>query len=325
MGYHTTALILLVTVSFIAMFFEILPVALAAVLSALIWNYFFIPPRYTFHIGKSDDILMFLMYFVIALLNAVLTIKIRQIEKIAQIKEEKENLLKLYNTLLNSLSHEFRTPLSTIIGASDNLISNRKNLSQDNQNELFAEISKASYRLNRQVENLLNMSRLETGTLKINSDWCDINELVYSAVFQLEDISQNHSIIIQIPESLPFFKIDFGLMEHVLINLLHNAINYSPDNTTINISASCVDEQLIIQIRDQGPGFPEDKIDRVFDRFYRLDNSQTGGSGLGLSIVKGFVEAHHGKVILQNSNEGGAIFTIEIPSEISYIKNLKNE
>src|SRR5882672_3205084 len=116
------AFILLLTLSLIAMFFDILPVLLTAMLSALIWDYFFLAPRFDFGVGNTDDKILLSMYFVIALLNAVLTYKIRQIEKIARQKEEKTRTFKLYNTLLNSLSHEFRTPLATIIGATDNLL-----------------------------------------------------------------------------------------------------------------------------------------------------------------------------------------------------------
>jgi two-component system, OmpR family, sensor histidine kinase KdpD len=324
-GYHTAALLLLVTVSLIAMFCDIYPVMLAAVLSAIIWNYFFIPPRFTLHIGKSEDILMFLMYFIIALLNAVLTIKIRQIEKKAQIREEKENLIKIYNTLLNSLSHELRTPIAAIIGATDNLQNNNEKLSTKNKSELVSEISKASLRLNRDVENLLNMSRLESGMLKVKNDWCDVNELVYDVVKRIKETAKTHQFNIQIPDSLPYFFIDQGLMEQVLINIIHNAVNYSPADTTITISAACIIDQLVLTVEDEGSGFPEDQIDKVFDRFYRLNNSKPGGTGLGLSIVKGFVEAHNGTVTLANMNKGGASFTISIPAKTSYINNLKNE
>ena len=131
--YKIVALLLLVTVSFIAMFFDILPVLLAALLSALVWNFFFIPPTFTFTIGSTEDVLMFFMYFIIAMVNATLTYKIRQAEKEASKREEKENTLKLYSTLLNSLSHELRTPISTIIGATDNLQTNDQKLSTQNK------------------------------------------------------------------------------------------------------------------------------------------------------------------------------------------------
>jgi two-component system sensor histidine kinase KdpD len=346
-GYRTVALILLVTVSLIAMVFEIYPVLLAAVLSALIWNFFFIEPKFTFHIHSTEDALMFSMYFIIALLNAVLTVNIRQQDKIEQRKEEKENTLKLYSTLLNSLSHELRTPIATIIGATDNLQNNSEKLSDQNKNELLTEISKASLRLNTQVENLLNMSRLESGMLQLKKDWCDVSELVYDVVNRLKDAAGQHHLQIDINESMPLFKIDLGLMEQVIYNLLSNAYFYTPAGSTIRIKVdfdhheaghfenehsedvSLVKDKSIdslrITIEDNGPGFPPEEIYHIFDKFYRLKNSRTGGTGLGLSIVKGFVEVHDGLVIAENVPTGGARFTLIIPAETSYLNNLKNE
>jgi two-component system sensor histidine kinase KdpD len=133
-----------------------------------------------FHIGTPEDGLMFLMYFVIASINAVLTYKIREVERKKRDDEEKAKALKLYNTLLNSLSHELRTPISTIIGAIDTVKDNQTTLSDSNRNELYSEIEIAGFRLNRQVENLLSMSRLEAGFIKPNKDWCDLNELVFA-------------------------------------------------------------------------------------------------------------------------------------------------
>jgi len=324
-GHKVVALVLLMTVSFIAMLFEILPVLIAAALSAISWNFFFIPPIYTFHISNAEDFLMFLLYFFIALLNAVLTFKIREAENKARDKEEKENTIKLYNTLLNSLSHELRTPISTILGAVDTLKENKDKLSEANQNELLAEIDKASIRLNRQVENLLNMSRLESGMLKPKLDWCEINELIYSVIQKVTSASDKHTIVFEPKENLPLFKLDAGLMEQVLCNLIHNAIQYTPENTTIRIDASYENQQCVISISDNGSGFPEYEMSLVFDKFYRLPHSKTGGSGLGLSIAKGFVEAHFGQLTLENNVTGGAHFNITIPTETSFINHLKNE
>jgi two-component system sensor histidine kinase KdpD len=323
--YQVVALILLVSVSLIAMFFEIWPVLIAALFSALVWNFFFIPPRFTFAIHETEDVLMFFMYFIIALVNGVLTYKIRQIEKASNKKEEEENTLKLYNTLLNSLSHELRTPIATILGATDNLQTGNTKLSEANKNELISEISKASIRLNRQVENLLNMSRLESGFIQPKKDWCDINELVHEVVNGLKDNLQNRVVNIQIKENLPLFKLDHGLLSQILENLIHNAALYIPKYAIITVRANCVNEKLVLHVEDTGNGFPESEIEKVFDKFYRLKNSNTGGTGLGLSIVKGFVEAQYGTIHLENMEEGGARFTIEIPAESTYINNLKNE
>jgi len=342
--YKVVAFILLLAVSLIAIVFDIVPVLAAATLSALIWNFFFIEPKYTFHIGTAEDGFLFLMYFVIALINAVLTNRVRRIEKQVREKEGKEKTVRLYNTLLNSLSHELKTPIATIVGASDNLLSGTAKLSEENKKELVESISVASLRLNQQVENLLSMSRLESGFIQPKKDWIDINELVYDVVHRLEQQLKNHKLNINIDEKLPFYKLDYGLIEQVLYNLLYNAAIYTPAYGDIFLTAKNSADKvyrldtsssehsilknetntLIIIIEDRGPGFPPTEIEKVFDKFYRLDNTKTGGTGLGLSIVKGFIEAHNGTVILENVPHG-ARFTIEIPAETSYINNLKNE
>jgi two-component system sensor histidine kinase KdpD len=312
------------TVSVVAMLFEIVPVLLAAVLSAVLWNVFFIPPLYSFRINNTEDLLMFLMYFIIALVNVVLTFKIREAEKKARDKEEKEKELKLYNTLLNSLSHELRTPIAAILGSVEMLKDDKDKLSARSQIELLDEIFIAGNRLNRQVENILNMSRLESGMLKPKSDWTDMNELINSTIQKLFPVD-GHQFIFQNNENLPLFKLDNGLTEQILYNLLHNAVRYTPEHTSIVINVNHESDYCLITVSDNGDGFPEKEIALVFDKFYRLPHTKTGGSGLGLSIVKGFTEAQNGTIKLENNEQGGAKFTIEIPSETSYLNNLKNE
>jgi two-component system, OmpR family, sensor histidine kinase KdpD len=300
-------------------------VSVACFLFADWLDFFFIPPRFTFRIDTAENTLMLLMYFVIALVNAVLTFKIRQIEKDARNKEEKANTIKLYNTLLNSLSHELRTPIATIIGATDNLLSDSSRISEEDKRKLLTEISGASLRLNQQVGNLLNMSRLETGFIQPKKDWVDISELIYGVINRIDFQTNHHEIHVKINDGLPLFKLDYGMMEHALHNVVNNAVQYTPPYSRIIILADSIADSCVIIITDNGNGFPEDEIDKVFDKFYRLKNSKTGGTGLGLSIVKGFVEAHKGSIKLENNSTGGAKFVITIPTEISYITNLKNE
>jgi two-component system sensor histidine kinase KdpD len=324
-GYRVVAFMLLVGVSIVAMFFDIIPVLVAATLSALVWDFFFIPPRFTLTVGTPEDRLLLLMYFVIALINAVLTNKIRKMEKAMKEKVEREKSVRFYNTLLNSLSHELRTPITTIIGSTDNLQSSGTKLSEGNRAELINEISVASIRLNQQVENLLNMSRLESGVFQIKKDWVDISDLVYKTLQRLEQNLLKYRIAVEIPEQLPLFKLDFGLMEQVIYNLLINVTQHTPEDTLITIQADCVRDRLVLTIADNGSGFPANEIDKVFDKFYRLKGSKTGGTGLGLSIVKGFVEAHGGTVSLKNLPVTGSKFTIEIHTEKSYIHKIKDE
>ncbi len=232
LGCRVVALILMVSVSLTAMVFEIMPVLVAAILSALVWNFFFIPPKFSFSIHHAEDVLMFLMYFVIALVNAVLSSKIRKAEKEIRNREEKEQTLKLYNTLLNSLSHELRTPISTIIGASDNLQAMADKLSEKDRYELISEISKASLQLNRQVGNLLNMSRLESGFIQPKNDWFGIDELIYDVIKQLNEYNKGKPIHVAIKENLPLFKLDyvtvrvnvFGKVDPASIEVLERTI-----------------------------------------------------------------------------------------------------
>lgn len=319
-GYRVVAFILLVTVSITAMTFEIFPVLLAAALSAFIWDFFFIPPHYTIHVNSTEDAILLVMYFIIAMVNAVLTYKIRQVEKLARLREEKAKAVKLYNTFLNSLSHELKTPIAAIIGATDNLQADDDNLTPENKKQLVNEIAKASFRLNQQVENLLNMSRIESGFLKPKKDWCDIGETVYEVVRRLEENKPLQKISISINPHLPLCKLDKVMLETVLYNLLMNAVRYTAAQCTISISAACYTDNLEIVVEDNGQGFPEEEIRYVFQKFYRLKDNKEVGTGLGLSIVKGFTEAMGGVAELQNVSTGGARFTLHIPVQTSPIK-----
>lgn len=321
--YRAVALILMLTVSLNAILFDIFPVMVSALLSALIWNFFFIPPTLTFHIGTPEDGLMFLMYFVIASINAVLTFKIREFDKKQRDEEERIKSISLYNTLLNSLSHELKTPIATIIGAVDTIMDKNSKLSESNRKELYSEIGIAGLRLNRQVENLLSMSRLEAGFIQPKMDWCDVNEIIFSTIRRNQQDALNHKIIFEPKVHLPLFKLDGGLLEQILHNIIHNALQHTPPNTIITIDANETGDGCIVRVSDNGKGFPEDEIDLVFQKFYRLEHTM-GGTGLGLSIAKGFTEAMDGKVELENRKGGGSLFTITVPAETSPINTHEN-
>lgn len=334
--YKVVGYLLLVVVSLLAIFLDILPVLLGAILSALFLNFLFIQPYYTLHIDTAEDSLLLLLFFVIALINGVLTYKIRKAEREIQLKDSKVKTMRLYNTLLDSLSHELRTPIATIIGAIDTLQQKSVNLSEDNKSKLLSEMEKASMRLNHQVENLLNMSRLESGYIHPKLDWCDLKELTYKVFDSLSEELKFHKTVVKADDNLSLFKLDYGLMEQIIYNLVYNASQYTPKGTTIEVK---IEHQFdlnyeyhedkimscLITISDDGKGFPEDEIDKVFDKFYRLQHSKTGGTGLGLSIVKGFVEAQRGKVVLENAVEGGAVFKLSFPTPIMNTKNIGNE
>lgn len=323
LGYHAVAFLLLMLTSLLAMLLDVIPVVIAATLSALTWNFFFIPPRFTFHITYTEDLLLFLLYFFIALLSGILTVKIREAESKLRDKEEKEATIKLYNTLLNSLSHELRTPIATIIGATDMLRDQEAKLNLNQKDELFHAIQGASLRLNQQVENLLNMSRLESGVLKLSLDWVDIEEWFYGLLNRIVENTSNISIDLQ--DNLPFFRLDRGIMDQIIGNLLTNSLQYAGDSACIQVKISLVDDHLVLELSDNGPGFPPECIPFVFDKFYRLPKAKPGGTGLGLSIVKGYIEALKGTIGLENTSHAGCLFTIQIPTETSYVNLINHE
>jgi two-component system sensor histidine kinase KdpD len=224
---------------------------------------------------------------------------------------------KLYKTLFNSISHELRIPVATIMGASDSLLSSNHPL--EVQNELSHEILKASKRLNRLIENLLNMSRLESGHIKPRLDWCDIHDLINKVTENLQDELKSFRLHVVIPDDMPFVKIDFGLMEQVLYNLIYNATQYASSSTNLRVKAFYDNGIMTLQVMDRGPGFPPKEISLIFNKFYRVEGSKAGGTGLGLSIAKGFIEAQNGTIAVENRQNGGAIFTIKIPTDIPVV------
>jgi two-component system sensor histidine kinase KdpD len=334
--YKIVGYLLLVVVSLLAIFLEIKPVLLGAVLSALALNFMFIKPYFTLQIDSAEDVLLLVLYFVIALINAVLTNKFRRMQRAIQIKQTRASTLKLYNTLLDSLSHELRTPIAAILGSIDTLQQKNVNLSAETQQKLHNEIEKASMKLNYQVENLLNMSRLESGYILPKLDWCDVKEIIYNVCNRLSEETKEHNITYVIEENLPLFKLDYGLMEQIIYNLVYNCSQHTPKGANIEIKAEYeVDidydshieliKKCVITISDDGYGFPPNEIDRAFDKFYRFKDSKTGGTGLGLSIVKGFTEAQNGTIQLSNAEDGGAVFELIFNVNCMPINSLKNE
>lgn len=324
-GYRVVAFALLLAVALMAALMDIGPVVLGAVLSAVLWDFLFIPPRFDFSVGSTEDGLLLATYFIVALIHGILTNRIRKAQEQVRLREEKANAVKFYNTLLNSLSHELRTPITAIIAAVDHLQQEGSQRSATAQRELLHEIATAGWRLNDQVENLLNMSRLESGVFRVRKDWCDIRELVYHVLQKFDAEVKRHPVSVVIPENFPLFKLDVGLMEQVLMNLIRNINQHTLEGTAFKIQASSEDDKLQLTVTDSGKGFPVDEVPFVFEKFYRVKGSVPGGTGLGLSIVRGFVEAQGGTVTLRNAPEGGAEFMMTFETEISYISRLKNE
>ena len=460
-GYRTVSMVILLTVSLLPLRMGPGPVLVAAAVGALVWDFFFIPPIFTFSVGHIEDVMMLGVYFIVAIVTGVLTARVRAREKAVRQREERTAALfsltnnlssahsqeeviqaavsnikkyfdadvamilgeadgeisaqphpassfdldvkeygvaswaywnekkagkytdtlpsagatyfpisgpryplgvvgvrlhrneklssdqetsldnfisqiasamerellndvnkrsivvaeseRLYKILFNSISHELRTPIAAIMGASENLTKISANQGATSTDEYTKEIHIAAERLNRLVANLLDMSRLESGMIQPKMDWCDIHDLINAAVKGLDRELSRHSVIVKVQDEKPLFKLDFGLVEQALTNLVHNAAVHTPEGSSITINAKVEERQCVFVVADSGPGLAKDDLPKVFEKFYRAEGMKSGGSGLGLTIAKGFAEAHKGTLTARNRDSGGAEFTLKIP------------
>lgn len=218
---------------------------------------------------------------------------------------------RLSRTLLNSISHELRTPLAAISSATSTLAGG--DASEELRRAMVGEIQEASERLNRIVGNLLDVTRLESGQIRPRLDWHDARDLVHTTLQELERELATHPVQTNLPAEPLLARFDFSLMQHALANLLRNAAAHTPPGTPIEVQAQLAEDSLILSVMDRGAGIAPDVLPRIFDKFFRAANAPAGGSGLGLTIVKGFVEAHGGSVSVENRPSGGAVFTLRLP------------
>jgi two-component system sensor histidine kinase KdpD len=462
-GYQTVSLLLLLTVTLLALRLSSGPILLAAALSAAVWDYFFIPPIFTMSVGLGVDTLMLASYFIIAIVTGVLSARSRTNESALHLREERatalfnltrelsqantvdgvvraavaslkrffdadvvaflssadgdltntphpestfavdekefavaawsywnekkagrftdtlpgargvyyplsgpryslgvigvrlsgdgplaldqETLLqnfldqiasalereslsdisakamvvaeseRLYKTLFDSVSHEIRTPLAAIAGSAESIMNEDLAGDQEVRRQLARDILTATDRLNRLVGNLLDMTRLESGLIRPRLDWCDVRDLLNACVRKVNPDPSRHPVEIEMQGDLPLVRLDYGLIEQAITNILYNAVLYSPSGARISLQALVDRESLVISIADHGPGVPAGMEERIFEKFYRVPGTPAGGTGLGLSIVRGFVQAHKGTVTARNRREGGAEFTIRLPLE----------
>jgi two-component system sensor histidine kinase KdpD len=253
------------------------------------------------------------------LLNAFASQATLAIERVLLVKlAEQAKILKtragLERALLNSISHDLRTPLMSITVALDNLWERGSQIAEKVRCDLLITAREETKRLNRFVGNLLDMTRLEAGAIQLKKVHCDVQDLVGCALAALERRIGARIIDVHLPSDLPAVGMDLALMTQVLVNLLDNALKYSPSDKSIEIAARTNDGKLIMEIADQGPGVPEDDLTRVFDKFYRIPIPEgAGGTGLGLAICKGIVEAHGGDIHAANQTGGGLRVIITLP------------
>jgi len=234
-----------------------------------------------------------------------------------QLAEESE---KLYKTLFDCVSHEIKTPLSVIQAATSELGLVFDMIKEAKGAQPFLkEIVTASRRLGRIVDNLLSMTRIESGRYTLAPVWCDVDEMISSAQQQVGDLLSRHRVRVLIPDDIPSVKVECGFVEQSLANLVANAALYTEPGSDITITAQADDAHLVLKVSDQGPGLPQGTESRIFEKFYRGPQAPSGGVGLGLSIVRGLMTALGGTVMAANNPDRGATFTLRIPVEMKRI------
>jgi len=221
---------------------------------------------------------------------------------------------RLRTALLSSLSHDLRTPLGAITGAASSLLEERSALTDAARRDLLTTILEEALRMNRLIGNLLDMIRVESGALEVQKEWQPLEEVVGVALIRLQDRLREHPVQAHLPPDLPLVPVDGVLMEQVFVNLLENAVKYTPPGTPIDIAASATDGVVQVDVADRGPGLPPDEENRIFDKFYRAAGTVTqGGIGLGLTICRGIITAHGGRIWARNREGGGTVFRFTLP------------
>jgi two-component system sensor histidine kinase KdpD len=232
----------------------------------------------------------------------------------AQAAELQVEAERMRSALLSSVSHDLRTPLAAIAGASSTLVRGGEALPDQARRELLDSINEEAGRLNRFIANLLDMTRLEAGAITVRKEWQPVEEVIGAAIGQIEGRLAGREVRTQIPDPLPLVPLDTTLIGQALANLLENALKYTPPGSPIDISARLDGQSIVIEVADRGPGLSEGAETRVFDKFYRLP-SETGqpGTGLGLAICKAVAASHGGDVTAANREGGGSVFSLRLP------------
>jgi len=309
LSYHALGYVYLLAVIALSLSISRWPALFAAVLSSAAWDFFCVPPKYSFAGIHFDEGLLLTTYFAVALIGSQLT-ALRSAADRADLLAESE---RMHQTLLDSVSHEMMTPMAVFrsgieqLGAAD--LAKRE--------RVLVELRIAMQRLDSLVGNLLNQNRLESGVLGPKLDWCDCHELVAAARHSVGSRIGEHPLLIEIPPDLPIFRADAVLMEQAIAQLLLNAAVHTLPASEIRVGGglSADSKRILITVSDNGPGIPQEILGTVFSKFTRGPNARKGGLGLGLSIVRGFMQAQGGDVSVESPPGGGAKFTLSLPHE----------
>ncbi len=339
------ALVLLLVILFIATAFGSRPAFLASILAVLCFNFFFLPPLHTFTISEPQNWVALAAFLITALTAGQLSSYARRrANESEQRREEIERLYhelqaafetasqaealrqseKLKSALLDAVTHDLRTPLTSIKASITALLNDRKDgvLDEEGQNEFLEIINEESDRLNEFIEGMVVLAKIEAGALHLRKNWSAVEEIINNALDRAKNHLENNQIILEIERELPNVLVDAASLAEVIYTLLDNASKYSSTGSKIRISAKrAEDKKVEISVEDAGRGIPVEMREKVFDKFSRAtgeDKHKTGGLGLGLAIARGIVESQDGKIWIEDGTDGyktRVVFQIPIGDE----------
>jgi K+-sensing histidine kinase KdpD len=291
------------------------PSLAASALSVLAYDVFLVPPFYTLKVEDERHLLTFAMMFLVGLVTSHLTQRIRREAELTKAAELRARTEEVRSSLLSAVSHDLRTPLGAITGAASTLRAAGDTLDGAQRADLVDAICVEADRLDRLVRNLLDMTRLDSGTLQIRRDWVPLDEVVTSAIGRMDERLSGRAVRADIPDELPLVSVDPVLLEQLFVNLLDNVVRHTPAAAAVTITArQDGDARLVhVDVADDGPGLPPGDEQRVFQKFFRGRGAGAGGAGLGLAICRAIATVHGGTLEAHNRPTGGASFRLALP------------
>jgi two-component system sensor histidine kinase KdpD len=335
----TIALCLLLVVQFVARQYGSRPALAVSFVAAISFNYFFLPPLYTLTIADAENWIALAAFLVTSVTVGELSararrradeaeygkaeierlyLELREAFKKASHAEALKQSEKLKSALLDAVTHDIRTPLTAIKASVTTLLNDERalRLNAAERREMLEVIDEESDRLTHFITGLIDMARIEAGKIQLRSLWEPIGEIIGNAIKRAVNLTRHHEVTTEIDKDLPLMRVDPRAIEEVIFTLLDNAAKYSPPGTMIRLEAGLEDEDRIrVSVSDQGPGIPLELREKVFEKFYRPEvqgRRQPAGTGLGLAIAKGLVEAHAGKIYLEDADGGKGLKVVMI-------------
>jgi K+-sensing histidine kinase KdpD len=314
---ENVVMVYLLGIVLVSMKYGHVPSLVAAALSVLCFDFFFIPSYFTFAVAEVGHLVTFGVMFLVGVVISGLTKRARdQAERARTLAEEAQKAQlhyeseQLRNAILSSISHDLRTPLAVITGAATTL--QDESIETADRRELVDTIVQEADRLNQLVQNVLDMTRLEAGALRVRRQWHLLEEIIGSALSRVEKSLGERAVDTSLAPELGLVPLDSVLIEQVIVNLLENVVKYTPPECPVSIAARLRNGEVEVEVADRGPGVPPAEVTRIFDKFIRARHDQ-GGAGLGLTICRGIVVAHGGRIWVEQREGGGASFRFTLP------------